>query len=141
MKPNYQDKQLKSPMQTTGLIFARFYDGVYTNIPHVVMHHSPCGYEWGYGGSGPADLALNICENVLRHMGVSGPKVKCLSSQCYQLAWAMHQDFKFAWVGSIPRTGAVISYLAVYEWINHKVRIAQPSGQLFLFDPGPLEPK
>ncbi len=22
--------------------------------------HSPSGFEWGYGGSGPADLALNI---------------------------------------------------------------------------------
>ena len=22
--------------------------------------HSPTGFEWGYGGSGPADLALNI---------------------------------------------------------------------------------
>ena len=22
--------------------------------------HSPIGFEWGYGGSGPADLALNI---------------------------------------------------------------------------------
>ena len=25
-----------------------------------VVHHSPGGYEWGYGGSGPSDLALSI---------------------------------------------------------------------------------
>lgn len=24
------------------------------------VHHSPTGFEWGYGGSGPADLALSI---------------------------------------------------------------------------------
>jgi hypothetical protein len=30
------------------------------NIPHSIIYHSPCGFEWGYGGSGPADLALNI---------------------------------------------------------------------------------
>lgn len=25
-----------------------------------VVHHSPSGFEWGYGGSGPSDLALSI---------------------------------------------------------------------------------
>lgn len=30
------------------------------NIPHGLTFHSPDGFEWGYGGSGPADLALNI---------------------------------------------------------------------------------
>lgn len=25
-----------------------------TNVPHLVAHHSPSGFEWGYGGSGPA---------------------------------------------------------------------------------------
>jgi len=29
------------------------------NLPHVVRH-SPDGFEWGYGGSGPADLALSL---------------------------------------------------------------------------------
>ena len=28
-------------------------------LPHVVRH-SPDGFEWGYGGSGPADLALSL---------------------------------------------------------------------------------
>jgi hypothetical protein len=28
-------------------------------LPHVVRH-SPTGFEWGYSGSGPADLALSI---------------------------------------------------------------------------------
>ena len=27
--------------------------------------HSPHGFEWGYGGSGPAQLALAICADVL----------------------------------------------------------------------------
>jgi hypothetical protein len=31
-------------------------------LPHVV-HHSPTGYEWGYCGSGPADLARSILAN------------------------------------------------------------------------------
>ena len=28
-------------------------------LRHVVLH-SPTGFGWGYGGSGPADLALSI---------------------------------------------------------------------------------
>ncbi|MGH2413464.1 MAG: DUF6166 domain-containing protein [Microcystaceae cyanobacterium] len=31
-----------------------------TNVPRSVVHHSPSGHEWSYGGSGPADLALDI---------------------------------------------------------------------------------
>ncbi|GIV35430.1 MAG: hypothetical protein KatS3mg031_2965 [Chitinophagales bacterium] len=31
-----------------------------TNIIHSVVKHSPTGLEFGYGGSGPADAALNI---------------------------------------------------------------------------------
>lgn len=28
-------------------------------LPHIVRH-SPDGFQWGYGGNGPADLALSI---------------------------------------------------------------------------------
>jgi len=35
---------------------------VRTNVPHLVVHHSPSGFEFGYAGSGPADLALNVCQ-------------------------------------------------------------------------------
>ena len=31
-----------------------------TNVPHVHVQHSPSGFSWGYAGSGPSDLALNI---------------------------------------------------------------------------------
>jgi hypothetical protein len=34
-------------------------DGMATALPRV-FRHSPDGFEWGYGGSGPADLALSI---------------------------------------------------------------------------------
>ncbi|HZU15042.1 MAG TPA: DUF6166 domain-containing protein [Candidatus Dormibacteraeota bacterium] len=30
-----------------------------------VVHHSPAGLEYGYGGSGPADLALSILVDLL----------------------------------------------------------------------------
>lgn len=33
-------------------------------LPHLVQH-SPDGFEWGYGGSGPSDLARSIVGDVL----------------------------------------------------------------------------
>ncbi len=34
--------------------------GVRTNVPRREVKHSPTGYNFGYGGSGPADFALNV---------------------------------------------------------------------------------
>lgn len=34
--------------------------GIKTNIVRSVVKHSPSGFNFGYGGSGPADAALNI---------------------------------------------------------------------------------
>jgi hypothetical protein len=31
------------------------------------VHHSPAGFNWGYWGSGPADLARSLCWDVLGH--------------------------------------------------------------------------
>jgi hypothetical protein len=39
-------------------------------LRHVVKH-SPTGYSWGYGGSGPADLARSLLIDAL------GPDVRC----------------------------------------------------------------
>lgn len=35
--------------------------GIRTNVQRLEYKHSPTGFNFGYGGSGPADLALNIC--------------------------------------------------------------------------------
>ena len=42
----------------------RIRNGVQEPLRHLV-HHSPTGFEWGYGGSGPADLARSIIGDVL----------------------------------------------------------------------------
>ena len=36
-----------------------------TNVEHQLVRHSPDGFEWGYGGSGPADLARSIVGDLL----------------------------------------------------------------------------
>jgi len=39
-------------------------DGEVRQLEHIV-EHSPTGLEWGYGGSGPSDLALSILTDYL----------------------------------------------------------------------------
>lgn len=91
----------------------------WTNIPHLVAHHSPSGYEWGYGGSGPADLALNIVELALRRLGYDGPQMECWDGQkCFEAAWAMHQDFKSQFVATCPQKGGVLSWEIVVAWVE-----------------------
>lgn len=34
-----------------------------------LFNHSPCGFEWGYGGSGPAQLALALLAHALKDDG------------------------------------------------------------------------
>jgi hypothetical protein len=36
-----------------------------SNVPHTARHHSPNGFEIGYRGSGPTELALNILNQLL----------------------------------------------------------------------------
>jgi hypothetical protein len=52
-----------------------------------LANHSPTGFEWGYGGSGPAQLALALCAHVLED------DVRALR---------IHQRFKFRTVGGLP---------------------------------------
>lgn len=49
-----------------------------------VINHSPDGFNWGYGGSGPAQLALAIC---------------------LELGFKMHyQDFKWKYIATLPKS-------------------------------------
>lgn len=62
------------------------------NVEHRIKKHSPTGFEWRYGGSGPADLALNILLNFVSE----------------EMAYWLHQEFKSQVIASIPEKGGVI---------------------------------
>lgn len=51
-----------------------------------LYNHSPTGLNWGYGGSGPAQLALALLADVLNND---------------ELAVRLHQDFKFSVVANL----------------------------------------
>jgi hypothetical protein len=72
-----------------------------TNVPHRLTKHSPTGYEWGYAGSGPADLALNI---LLMFVDPA-------------TAERLHQEFKQAFIATLPEEGGVIKREDIEHWI------------------------
>lgn len=101
-----------------GVELRRTEAGIETNVPVQVVHHSPTGFEWGYGGSGPADLALNIVEAYLKSLGYTGPKINCWKGECFHLSWILHQDFKWRFIATMDIAGGFISAEAVIAWIN-----------------------
>lgn len=52
--------------------------------------HSPSGFEWGYGGSGPSQLALALCAEALAD---------------HERALRVYQHFKWQHVATFPRAG------------------------------------
>lgn len=92
-----------------------------TNIPHLVVHHSPDGYEFGYGGSGPADLALNVCQLYLNMTGYQGEQTDCYDGKCWTLAFAIHQDFKRAFLAGAPKTGTTIPFERIDAWFREQI--------------------
>lgn len=80
--------------------------GVTVNVPRQYVVHSPTGFEFGYGGSGPADLALNI-------LGAFLPAPE---------AWRLHQDFKWQFIASTPRnvTQFTIAAAVIRDWVADK---------------------
>jgi hypothetical protein len=56
-----------------------------------LRNHSPTGFAWGYGGSGPAQLALALACDML------GP-----GKVCDDLALAIYQELKWSVISRLP---------------------------------------
>jgi hypothetical protein len=67
-----------------------------------VWNHSPDGFNWGYGGSGPAQLALAI----LLAAGLDD-----------QRAMRLHQRFKWAVIANLPQGEAFVFDVDVAAWV------------------------
>lgn len=75
-----------------------------TSLPHICLH-SPDGFQWGYGGSGPADTAFNI---LLDAVG----KAK---------AERWYQSFKHAFI--VPASDVLcVPEAAIKEWLRIEER-------------------
>jgi len=73
------------------------------SVPHAARH-SPTGIEWGYGGSGPADLALSVL----------------LALADEQSANALYQRFKHEVVAAVPEGGGVLRATDVRAWVERQ---------------------
>lgn len=93
-----------------------------------VVHHSPTGIEWGYGGSGPADAALNIL-HLFAPPGWDGkPHVNLYRGRCSKFAWDAHQDFKREFIATMPREGGELSRGEIVGWIRERWPEYTPPG-------------
>jgi len=79
------------------------YPSVKVNIPHRIVKHSPDGFEWGYGGSGPADLALNI---LAAYIGREKAEEN-----------GLYQEFKWDFIAPMPHKGGTIKRADVAIWL------------------------
>lgn len=108
--------------QTAARVLKITADGI-EPLRHVVRH-SPSGLEWGYGGSGPADLALSI---VCDHLGLRGKGrhshalVTADGRQLYREP--PYMDFKWQHIATLPQQGAwlipvdlVAAWLTLTRW-------------------------
>lgn len=69
--------------------------------------HSPTGHSWGYGGSGPAQLALDLLWDALG----------------YEPPSTLYQHFKFEVVALWPQEADwVMTDDEIRDWVNHHRR-------------------
>jgi hypothetical protein len=89
------------------IICSRDEDGIHTNIPRRITKHSPSGFEFGYGGSGPADFALNILSVFI---GQEAAEKNFL-----------YQEFKWQFVAKLAyHEGGTIPSEDILRWIEDK---------------------
>jgi len=116
---------------TKDILMERRADGVHFNIHQSICYHSPAGFEWGYAGSGPADLALNILEMFMREVGedpsMALPNIRGNGMGAHICAptWNLHQDFKEEF---LLRNDAKITIKGdvIRDWIKQKLNGVKP---------------
>jgi len=90
-------------------------------LRHVVLH-SPTGFGWGYGGSGPADLALSILCDMLDER----PSEKQIYHGWFT-AYPHHQDFKREFVSRWEYgSGFEIGSETISDWLRKRGVEVQP---------------
>ena len=78
----------------------------------VICRHSPDGFEWGYGGSGPSDLALSILTDYFRRRS---------SRDAIAEAGLTYQDFKWTFIAPILEDTWKIEEQQITDWLAVQV--------------------
>ena len=90
-----------------------------TEFLRQVVVHSPTGFEWGYGGSGPADLALSILADLFGERQRSRP---LYTDRGVERAWRLHDAFKWDWVARVSQgaTEWAVGELFIRAWVANQ---------------------
>lgn len=101
-----------------------------TNYPlaHVV-YHSPDGFEFGYGGSGPEDLALSILADFFQEeLTAKAVRVGRIQDGAGEpsLAVAFHQQMKRRFIESMDQQeGGEIFSEEIEDWFGASIQVAE----------------
>lgn len=88
------------------LVVRRDREGIkHISIPHMIEYHSPTDLEWGYPGSGPAELALNTLFYFTKDRDFS---------------FRHHQAFKTEFIEGLPKEGGRVSGETIRTWIEKR---------------------
>jgi len=111
-----------------GLTCRRIRSHALVNVPCGIVHHSPDGPEWGYQGSGPAELALNICHAVWPARCDGQPASRLWAGSTSFIAWAVHQSLKRKWIAALPYEGGEVHGRPLRLWmLEASCRVAADS--------------
>lgn len=78
-----------------------------SNVPHSIVRHSPDGFNCGYGGSGPAEFALNI----LKYVTSEEPSA------------SLYQKFKGEFIATVicgDNEMIILSEALVRKWVENE---------------------
>lgn len=115
------------PLTTSIILLRHRKFGIGTNVPRLVINRSPMGYEWGYYGAGPSDLALNILEAVMTLNNYRGVRKKCFTGDCWNAAYHNYESFCDRFIAVVPQKGAVIPYDEVRRWVFENIEDMPPA--------------
>lgn len=88
-----------------------------------IIHHSPTGMEWGYGGSGPADLALSILAHYLGEQMAVQRYLNAMNQPAgtwdltEPAAVRLYQRFKWAFVANFDREAWRLTGTQIAAWL------------------------
>lgn len=126
------------------VICRRTDDGVLRcNIARLHQHHSATGFEIGYPGRGPADLALNILALFIPApadprpmLAIEEPRMQSWDvwedwqdrelgrvqlhdgSYVHRDAWRWHQAFNREFIATMDRSGGTIRGVVIAAWVQ-----------------------
>lgn len=121
---------LKQQVNSTDLseyfIVGRENGNVITNVQHRIKRHSPTGFEFGYGGSGPSDLALNLTLAACELAGFIKPRPKKVP----RLVDLTYQEVKRRFIENVPEQGARVPMVDIKNFIAGEIEKLRDNGTL-----------